>query len=138
MSHTELLIEPQRKPVRQLKVAAGTGQRRTWTREQKARIVAESNASTESVTAVARRHGITAQQLYRWRCHDRHQVDGTRCKDVTFAPVIVTAPVGEDQSRRNARTPMIEVDIGAMTVRVSAGCDPATLQMVLRAVRAAS
>lgn len=136
MSHTEFLIEPQRKPVRQ--VAAGSGRRRTWTREQKARIIAESNASTESVTAVARRHGITAQQLYRWRWHDRHQMDGTHCKDVTFAPVIVTAAVGEDQSRRNARTPMIEVDIGAMTVRVPAGCDPATLQMVLRAVRAVS
>jgi transposase len=134
MSHTELLLEPQRKPVRQLQVAAGTRRRRTWTGEQKARIIAESNASSESVTAVARRHGITAQQLYRWRWHDRHSVHG---KDVTFAPVMLE-PAREDQSRRNVRAPMIEVEIGSMTVRVSAGCDPATLQMVLRLVLAAS
>jgi transposase len=137
MSHTELLIEPQRKPVRQLPVAAGAGRRRTWTREQKARIIAESNASSESVTAVARRHGITAQQLYRWRWHDRHQSDGAHGKDVTFAPVMLE-PAREDQSRRNVRAPTIEVEIGAMTVRVPAGCDLATLQMVLRLVLAAS
>jgi hypothetical protein len=33
---------------------------------------------------------------------------------------------------------MIEVEIGAMTVRVPAGCDLTTLQMVLLAVRAVS
>jgi transposase len=132
MSHTDLSIEPQRKPIRQ--VAAGTGRRRTWTREQKARIIVESDASSESVTAVARRHGITAQQLYRWRWHDRHSVHG---KDVTFAPVMLEL-AREGQSRRNERAPMIEVEIGAMTVRVPAGCDLTTLQMVLLAVRAVS
>jgi transposase len=135
MSHTELLIEPQRKPVRQ--VAARTGRRRTWTREQKARIIAESNASSESVTAVARRHGITAQQLYRWRWRDRHQADGVHGKDMTFAPVILE-PARKDQSRRSGRAPMIEVEIGAIRVRVSAGCDLTTLRMVLLAVRAVS
>jgi transposase len=132
MSHTELLIEPQRKPVRQ--VAAEKGRRRTWTRKQKARIIAESNANRESVSAVARRHGITAQQLYRWRWHDRHGAHG---KDVTFTPVMLE-PAREDQSRRNGRAPMIEVEIGALTVRVPAGCDLTTLQMVLLAVRAVS
>jgi transposase len=135
MSYAELLIEPQRKP--QLQLSGGARRGRTWTREQKARIIAESDASSESVIAVARRHGITAQQLYRWRWHDRHQVGGAHGKDVTFAPVMLE-PAREDQSRRNMRASTIEVEIGAMTVRVLAGCDLTTLQTVLHAVRAVS
>jgi len=136
MSHTEPLNGSQRKPVRQQQVATGVDQRRTWTRAQKARIVAESYAGGRSLTAVARRHGIPPQQLYRWRSHDR-LVDGAQGKDVAFAPVMLE-PAREDQSRRNVQAPTIEIEIGAMTVRVPAGCDPTTLQMVLRLVVAAS
>ena len=137
MSNTEHLVEPKKGPRRQLEVAAGTGRRRTWTTEQKARIVAESYASSASVTAVARRHGLTPQHLYRWRWHDRHQVDGVCGKDVAFTPVMLE-PTREEQSWWNGRAPTIEVEIGAMTVRVSPGCDPTMLQMVLHLVLAAS
>jgi transposase-like protein len=64
MSDTELLPEPKREPepVRRLEVFTGAGRRRRWTAEQKARIVAESYESGETVCAVARRHGLTPQQ----------------------------------------------------------------------------
>jgi transposase len=136
MSNTEHSVEPKKQPRRQF-VAAGIAQRRSWTTEQKARIVAESYANNASVTVVAHRHGLTPQLLYRWRRRDRHQVDGARGKDVTFAPVLLE-PAREEPLRRDARSPTIEVEIGAMTVRVSAGCDPTTLQMVLHLVLAAS
>jgi transposase len=45
-------------------VFTGSGRRRRWTAEQKARIVAESYESGETVCAVARRHGLTPQQLF--------------------------------------------------------------------------
>jgi transposase len=134
MSKAEHFVEPKMEPRGRLEVS-GTGDRRPWTSEQKARIIAESNASGGSVSAVARRHGLTPQQLYRWRSHDRHQAGGAHGKGVTFAPVMLE-PAREDQSRRNAPIPTIEIEIGAMTVRVSAGCDPTTLQMVLRLVTA--
>jgi hypothetical protein len=35
-------------------------------------------------------------------------------------------------------TPAIEVVVGALTVRIPVGVDPSTLQVVLRAARAAS
>jgi transposase len=60
MSDTELL--PKSEPVRRLEVFTGAGRRRAWTIEQKARIVAETDAGGESVSAVARRHGLTPQQ----------------------------------------------------------------------------
>jgi hypothetical protein len=50
-----------------LEVFTGAGRRRTWSAEQKARIVAESYESGETVSVVARRHALTAQQLFGWR-----------------------------------------------------------------------
>ena len=65
MSDTELLLKSE--PVRRLEVFTGVGRRRSWTAEQKLGIVAESYADGETVSAVARRHGLTPQQLFGWR-----------------------------------------------------------------------
>jgi transposase len=141
MSDTELLVEPTSAPVRRLEVFTGAGRRRAWTVEQKARIVAESHAGGESVSAVARRHGLTPQQLFAWRRQVHWQGEAGGLGDgVGFAPVIVTAPAREERlhARGLPGAPTIEVAVGAMTVRVPAGADLPTLQVVLRAVRAVS
>src|SRR5437867_11284719 len=65
MSDTELL--PKLEPVRRLEVFTGAGRRRSWTAEQKLQIINESYADGETVSAVARRHGLTPQQLFGWR-----------------------------------------------------------------------
>jgi transposase len=54
-------------PVRRLEVFNGSGRRRTWLDEDKARIVAEIVTSGDSVCAVARRHGLSPQRLFGWR-----------------------------------------------------------------------
>jgi transposase-like protein len=54
-------------PVRRLEVFTGAGRRRKWSDEDKARIVAEIVASGDSVCSVARRHGLSPQQLFGWR-----------------------------------------------------------------------
>ncbi|MDF2115186.1 transposase [Roseiarcaceae bacterium H3SJ34-1] len=51
---------------RRIEVFTGAGRRRSWSRDDKARIVAESHGEGETVSAVARRHGISAQQLFGW------------------------------------------------------------------------
>jgi transposase len=144
MSDTELLAKPKREaePVRRLEVFTGVGRRRRWTAEQKARIVAESYESGETVCAVARRHGLTPQQLFGWRRHTRLAEDGDGKGGIAFAPVIVEAarPYGRrtDCSGAPWRSSAIEIVIGAATVRIAPGTDAATLQTVLRAVMAAS
>src|ERR1035441_3742792 len=55
------------KPVHRLEVFTGAGRRRTWSDQDKARIVSEIAVSGESVSAVARRHGLSPQQLFGWR-----------------------------------------------------------------------
>lgn len=44
--------------VRRFEVFTGVGKRRDWPPEVKASIVVESYSGTESVSAVARRHGM--------------------------------------------------------------------------------
>jgi transposase len=52
------------KPAHRLEVFTGAGRRRTWSGEDKARIVAEIVTSGASVSAVAKRHGLSPQQLF--------------------------------------------------------------------------
>jgi transposase len=135
MSDTELMDMSKAEPVRRLEVFTGTGRRRSWTAEQKARIVAESCAEGATVSAVARRHGLTAQQLFAWRRKaEQGGVQIARPDGLEFASIVVAAP---SPSERHA-TPAIEVVVGALTVRVPVGVDPSTLQVVLRIARAVS
>jgi transposase len=135
MSDTELLPKSNVEPVRRLEVFTGSGRRRTWSAEQKAEIVAETYESGETVSAVARRHGLTPQQLFSWRRHARQEAqDRSRDSGTAFAPVIV------ETARPVAAMPVpsvIEIIMGAATVRIPSGIDAATLQTVLCAVRAA-
>jgi transposase len=134
--------------MRRLEVFTGAGRHRAWTVEQKAQILAESNESGEKVSTVARRHGLTPQQLFRWRRDARGQALARRRSDEgavgtgsAFAPVIVEgARPCADASLAPAcpsGSAVIEIVIGAATVRVPAGTDAATLRAVLRAVKAA-
>jgi transposase len=144
MPDTELLhkSKPEAEPVRRLEVFTGTGRRRAWTAEQKAEIVAESCQGGETVSAVARRHGLTPQQLFGWRRQAERQAAASGERGVTFAPVLVdtgracsSMPVAAEH---RGGASLIEIVIGAATVRVGPGIDPVELTAVLRAVRAAT
>ena len=87
MSDTEFLPKSNAQAVRRLEVFTGTGRRRSWNAEEKERIVAESHTCGDSVSAVARRHGLTPQQLFAWRRHVRHSVEG-EAGAPTLAPVL--------------------------------------------------
>ena len=66
--------------VRRIELITGIGRRRRWSREDKARIVVESLTGGVSVSEVARRHGLSPQQLFAWRRDARgsyHEVGST-------------------------------------------------------------
>ena len=50
-----------------IELITGTARRRRWTTEQKLRIIEASYALGESVSSVARRHGVAPNLFYRWR-----------------------------------------------------------------------
>ncbi|TCO13635.1 transposase, partial [Camelimonas lactis] len=62
-------------PVRRLEIFTGSGRRRDWSPEEKDRIVAESHEGSGTVSAVARRHGLTPQQLFTWRREARQRME---------------------------------------------------------------
>jgi transposase len=60
--------------VRRIELITGTGRRRQWSADDKARIVVESLKPGANVSEVARRHGLSPQQLFGWRRQAREAV----------------------------------------------------------------
>ena len=50
-----------------IELITGTARRRRWTTEQKLQIIEESFDPGETVSSVARRHGVAPNLLFRWR-----------------------------------------------------------------------
>jgi transposase len=133
------------KPVHRLEVFTGAGRRRTWSAEDKALIVAEIVASGDSVSAVARRHGLSPQQLFGWRRElQASQTALSHPEELQFVPAVLAA-ASSPPIRRQHRTPrrqaepgggMIEVEIDGVIVRVGHGADAKTVTAVLRALKA--
>jgi transposase len=124
-------------------VFTGTGRRRTWRDEDKARIVAEIAPSGDSVCAVARRHGLSPQQLFGWRRQLREsEVGRSEADELQFVPAVVDAgssPVAQRRAphgKAEASAGTIQVEIDDVTVRVGRGADAMILMAVLRALKA--
>jgi transposase len=133
-------------PVRRLEVFTGAGRRRTWSDEDKARIVAEIVTSGDSVSGVARRHGLSPQQLFGWRRQVREaQAVLSEAEGLQFVPAIVDGPSSSPLVRRHRKAHrckdetgagIIEIEIDGVTVRVGRGADAKTVRAVLRALKA--
>lgn len=52
---------------RRIEVITGSARRRRWSAAEKLRIVEETFSSGETISSVARRNGVAANLLYRWR-----------------------------------------------------------------------
>lgn len=116
--------------VRRVEVFSGTGRRRRWLPEVKARIIAESYGPAATVSGVARRHGLTVQQLFAWRREAMRSAPGRPA----FVPVVVACSQALGPLAGTAG-PEIVVEQGAVRVRVPMGVDTATLRTVLGVLR---
>lgn len=131
------------KPARlqRVEVITGVERRRDWPTEKKLEIVAESLVDGVVVSDIARRHGISPQQLFGWRAKLRSaRAASTPAKTPAFAPVLVD----ESSSRRIAalepprqpdEAPAIEITLGSAIVRVRGAVDARTLAAVLKVLR---
>src|SRR4029450_6934101 len=71
---------------RRVEIITGVGRRRRWTDEEKAWIGAEGLGPATTVSAVARRYGLHASQLFTWR----QQLAAPAARDTPeFMPVVV-------------------------------------------------
>lgn len=67
----------------------GRERRRRWGDDEKAAIIAESLRPGVSVSWVARKHGVSASQLFNWRKAAR--VGGASKEPSDFVPVVISA-----------------------------------------------
>lgn len=133
-------------PVRRLEVFTGAGRRRKWSDEDKARIVAEIVASGDSVCSVARRHGLSPQQLFGWRRQLRERAsDHSEVEEVQFVPAVVDAVVPAPalgRERKAARckakvdSGIIEIEVDGITIRAGRGADTTMIASIVQALKA--
>jgi len=101
---------------------------RTWSREEKERIVGETFAAGANVSAIARSHGLDPSQLFAWRRKALASglvapMSGARAQAVKFARF--EALPGE----------MVEIIVGDVVVRIGGEVEAERLAAVIRAVR---
>src|SRR5687768_18320122 len=101
---------------RRLEVITGVGRRRRWSLEEKARIMAESLDPATTASAVARRYGLHASQLF----VGRQQLAAPAARD---APAFVPVVVAECAATPAAMTGRMEIALGHAVVRVGADVD---------------
>jgi transposase len=79
---------------RRVEVITGGGGQRRWSEDEEARAIEESLAPAAVVSEVARRHGVTPQQLFTWRRRreaPRKAIEGAEISP-PFAPVVLAGP----------------------------------------------
>jgi transposase len=132
-------------PIRRLEIFTGAGRRRKWSGEDKARIVAEIVLSGQSVCAVARRHGLSPQQLFGWRRQLRESAAGrSEAEELQFVPAVVdvvaSAPARGRRKRPRCKSEpdagTIEVEVNGVTIRAGRGAEANTIAAIVQALKA--
>lgn len=131
--HTSILKDGS-DTLQRVEIITGTGRRRRWSTDAKAAIVAESFAPGASVSGVARRHDISPSPVFLWRRQaTRAKVADRGVRDVPpgFVSVAITGCGGQLPSEGQAA---IEIEVGAVRIRVRGTVDRRALCEVLAAV----
>jgi len=117
----------------------GRERRRTWSDEDKLRILAEADAPEISLASVARRHDLCPQQLYAWRRLFRDAATAVAVTPLVFLPVEVSDASTRPAAPRSRRRPKaVEVTlVGGRRLRVDPDIDPDTLCRLVQALERA-
>ena len=122
--------------LRRIEVITGTGRRRRWDAETKARIVAESFELGCAVSEVARRHDISPSLLFLWRRQSAAAGMKTE-SDVRGHPAFVPMVVAGDEQTApsGSAASVIEVELGDVRIRIKGPVDGSVLREVFAAAR---
>ena len=124
--------------LRRAEVITGVGRRRNWPDDFKAMVVAESLEPGVMISQVARRHGLTPQQLFGWRNQMRSTLPSVRAEPASFASVVVAPaapePPGKPGSCGDDRG-VIEIVVKGTVVRVRVACPFRRFRAVIERTR---
>ena len=105
--------------------------RRKWTDTEKKAILAD--ADERSVSAAARKHGVAASLVFRWRRQrDAGVKKAVHNTAVAFVPVALPAPSPAAASARVADSGLIEIELaGGCRIRVTGPVETEALKRVI-------
>jgi transposase len=107
--------------------------RRSWTLEEKRRIVDESLDAGASLAEVARRHDLNANQLFTWR--RQFGVEAAEPKNLApIVPVTITPDTTPEENEPNVTGQMEIVFAEGDRILVWSDVDSAALTRVLKAL----
>ena len=95
MDSAELNAKSEPKTIRRIEVLSGPERRRQWSADDKERIVSESYSGVDKVSRIARRHGLSPQQLFTWRREARQASLSPAFAAVALAPQEAPPPVAQ-------------------------------------------
>src|SRR6202034_3391157 len=111
----------------------GERRRRTWSADQKQRIIAESFAAGASVAEVARRYGLNSNMLFTWGRRERAVNDVG--KRVNIVPVRVVEATPTATATAPASMGRMEIVLGGgERVLVGADVDATALARIVKAL----
>jgi transposase len=139
--------DPTTRVIQRFEVFTGAGRRREWPTAVKAAIVAESYSGMESVSAVARRHGLDPSQLFGWRQQHRKAqtapANMLRDEPSPFVPAIVEPmPSGaasmprRRRRQRRSKASVVELEMDGIAVKIATGADKRLISAVIEALKA--
>lgn len=105
--------------------------RRRWSTSAKEEIVAKAMMPGVNVSALARAHGLSPQQLFGWRRKARAQA-----RTLTETPEFAVVALAEEEKKEEADG-TVELVVGEVTVRVGPDVSPARITSIVQAIRAA-
>src|SRR5947209_14303860 len=102
--------------------------RRTWSPEERERIVQASLKSGTTVDTVARLYGVNASQIYDWRKQCRQATQGS--KAAALLPVHVAEPVQVNAAQIKQDCSVV-IEAGSARITISGCIDAAIIRTVL-------
>ena len=143
----DVLLDGSSGRVSRLEVIEGASGRRQRTREERARIAAESLSPGVRVSDIARKYDATRWQIYTWRKRLRkgELVLSESAASLPFFAQLVAeeggSQIGQPQGppiEEAGESGMTEIVLGDAMIRVGGNVDEAQLTRIIRAVRAAA
>jgi len=128
---------------RRIELISGRRRRRSWSTEEKARILAESFAEGANISEVARQYGINRGLLFTWRRQVNATIAGHHCEvtdagarlQPAFVPIVEIAANPSPEPISSPQAGVIELRIADVHLVLSGAVDAATLRVVLSALR---
>ncbi len=113
--------------------------RRVWSRAAKERIVAEASTPDANVSAIARAHGLTPQQLFKWRREAQDVAEAGRLAGAADAAIafVELAPMPTSAPARSATAAVCEIVVANIVLRISSDVPMSRIVELIRAARQA-